>query len=78
MKQSFLKLGSKVFNPAHIVSINLDFCDDNVRGVSISLSNGEFYLFEKEEAEILRRFLMLGSLTIDLNNLYGQAGGRQC
>ena len=79
MKNNFLKIGSKVLNPVHIVSINLEFCDGTAEGVSISLSNGEFYVFEELEAEVLKHYFMLGSFAIDLNNLYGEIknGGQQ-
>ncbi|MFB2983879.1 hypothetical protein [Microseira sp. BLCC-F43] len=78
-KESFLKLGSTIISPAQIVSINLNFCDENNAGVLVSLSNGEFYLFERQEAEILRRYFMLGSFATDLNSLYGEVknGGQQ-
>jgi hypothetical protein len=78
-KESFLKLGSTIISPDQIVSINLNFCDENNAGVLVSLSNGEFYLFERQEAEILRRYFMLGSFATDLNSLYGEVknGGQQ-
>jgi hypothetical protein len=79
MKTNFLKIGAKIFNPNQIVSINLDFCDESTKGVSISLSDGEFYVFEEAEAEILKQYFMLGAFAIDLNNLYGEVknGGQR-
>lgn len=71
-KVSFLKVGNIIVNPTQIISVNLDFCDGSTCGVSVSLSNGEFYIFEQQEAQVLKQYFLLGSNAIDLVNLFGR------
>ena len=79
VKSSFLKVGNTIINPTQIVPINLELCDRTACGVSISLSNGEFHVFEQEQARALKQYFLLGSNAIDLTNLFGQTnnGGQQ-
>lgn len=69
---SLIKIGSRLINLESIVSVDLNFCDDEKEnGVAISLSDCGYHFFWDEETDMLRQYFLLGSRVRDLNSLFG-------
>lgn len=67
---SFFKVGDRIVNINQITSIVLNAIgDDGQPCVEINLGEETLYFYERE-GEIIERFMMHGSRTSDLNNLY--------
>lgn len=66
----FIKIGSKIINPAQITAVDLSADIDGEEGVEISLSiESSIYLYGSE-ADIARKYFLSGGRAYDLDEMY--------